>query len=112
MNTLKTLIAAAALATVSTASFAADDSPAAKRVQHNVSDSVIHGSAQHAPTAQATFAETGMSTAAGRFQVASGDDEIRGHDRSIHLQEFDVANDSGDSVAGTRVRHAVSDVNV
>ena len=34
MKTIKTLIAAAALATVSTATFAADDSPAAQRVQH------------------------------------------------------------------------------
>ncbi|AZV31528.1 hypothetical protein [Cobetia sp. ICG0124] len=50
MNTLKTLIAAAALATVSTATFAADDSPAAQRVQQSVSQDVVVGTAQQAPT--------------------------------------------------------------
>ena len=63
-------------------------------------------------TGQATFAETGMSTAAGRFQYASGDDMIRGHDRSIHLRGNDVANDAGKSVAATRVQHALSDSSV
>ncbi|WP_158773988.1 hypothetical protein [Cobetia sp. L2A1] len=109
---LKTLIAAIAFATVSTSALAADDSPAAQRVQQSVSQHVIEGAVQQAPTAQATFAETGMSTASGRFQYAFDESLIRGNDRSMHLRGDDVANDAGKSVAATRVQHALSDSSV
>ncbi|MGS0468068.1 hypothetical protein ACU8V3_13705 [Cobetia marina] len=109
---LKTLIAAAALATVSTATFAADDSPAAQRVQQSVSQDVVVGTAQQAPTAQATFAETGKSVAAGRVESALTQSSIEGHGSATASREQGFDNDAGKSVAATRVQHALSDSNV
>lgn len=112
MKTIKTLFAIAALSSlsvVSTSALAADDSPASLRVQQSLSQQMIAGSAQQAPTVQATFAETGMSTAAGRFQYAFDKSLIRGNDRSPNLQEHDVVNDAGKSVAATRVEKAINE---
>jgi len=112
MKAIKTLIAAAALATVSTATFAADDSPAAQRVQQSISQDVVVGTAQSAATQQASFAETGMSVAAGRIQQSISADRIQGqsHAAATASQVFD--NDAGKSVAATRVQHALNDSNV
>ncbi|MDH2375387.1 hypothetical protein QD228_16230 [Cobetia sp. 3AK] len=112
MNTIKTLIAAAALATVSTATYAADDSPAAQRVQQSVSQDVVVGIAQQAPTAQATFAETGKSVAAGRVETALTQSSIEGQGSATASREQAFDNDAGKSVAATRVQHALSDSNV
>ena len=111
MKTIKTLIAAAALATVSTATFAADDSPAAQRVQQSISQDVV-GTAQSAATQQASFAETGMSVAAGRIQQSISADRIHGQSHTVATASQAFDNDAGKSVAATRVQHALNDSNV
>jgi len=109
MKTIKTLIAAAALATVSTATFAADDSPAAQRVQQSISQDVVVGTAQSAATQQA---ETGMSVAAGRIQQSISADRIHGQSHTVATASQAFDNDAGKSVAATRVQHALNDSNV
>ncbi|MBS4153274.1 hypothetical protein [Cobetia sp. MC34] len=106
---LKTLIATVAIATASTSVFAADDSPAAVRVQNAISSQQIMGQTQPAATSQQSFSETGMSVAAGRVEQALNADHIRGVDTAAVPQANATVNDQGKSVAASRVQQHISD---
>ncbi|WP_127735688.1 hypothetical protein [Cobetia sp. ICG0124] len=62
--------------------------------------------------AQATFAETGKSVAAGRVETALTQSSIEGQGSATASREQAFDNDAGKSVAATRVQHALSDSNV
>lgn len=114
MNTIKTLLAVAALSAVSTASFAADDSPAANRVQQSISEplishQVVSDTVPSVVAVQDTFADSGMSVAAGRVQKAINAEHIEGKSRVMLADRQDVTNDSGKSVAATRVENALNE---
>ena len=106
---LKTLIATVAIATASTSVFAADDSPAAVRVQNAISSQQIMGQTQPAATSQQSFSETGMSVAAGRVEQALNADHIRGVDTAAVSQANATVNDQGKSVAASRVQQHIND---
>lgn len=106
---LKTLIATVAIVTASTSAFAADDSPAALRVQNAISSQQIVGQAQPASISQQSFSETGMSVAAGRVEQALNAEHIRGTETAAVTQAEASVNDQGKSVAASRVQQQISD---
>ena len=108
MKTIKALFTVAALTAFSTAALAADDSPAAQRVQQSLSQSLNDGVAQQADVSQETFADTGMSVAAGRLQQSISA-ELEGQNRSVVSQHSEYQNDAGKSVAATRVEQSINE---
>ena len=107
-TTLKTLIAAV-IATASTSALAADDSPAALRVQNALNSQQIIGQSQPAATSQQSFAETGMSVAAGRVEQSLNAEHIRGQQTAAVSRANDTVSEQGKSVAASRVQQSISD---
>lgn len=107
--TLKTLIATAAIAVASTSAMAADDSPAAQRVQHGLHTQQIVGQHQPAATGQHDFSATGMSVAAGRVEASLNTQHINGESGTAQASTNSVVDDQGKSVAASRVQQNIAD---
>ncbi|WP_158773987.1 hypothetical protein [Cobetia sp. L2A1] len=116
MKAINTLFAVAVLSVAATGAANASDSAADARVRAALSDNVIVGQAQPAAQSsalrQASFADTGMSAAAGRVQQSISAERIQGESRAVASDSQDFANDAGKSVSATRVQNSLSDSNV
>ncbi|TVU73566.1 MULTISPECIES: hypothetical protein [Cobetia] len=106
---LKALFATVILAAASTSALAADDSPAAQRVQEAVSSHQIIGQSQSPATGQQSFSETGMSVAAGRVEQSLNAQSLKGSSTASLTSANPVVNDQGKSVAASRVQQSLSD---
>ncbi|TVU73568.1 MULTISPECIES: hypothetical protein [Cobetia] len=106
MKLINTLIATAALS-IATTGIAAADSVADAQVRSTLSEQTINGQVQVAATQQATFADTGMSVAAGRVEQLLSTDMIKGERRQRVSDVQSFTNDAGKSVSATRVQHAL-----
>ncbi|TVU73564.1 hypothetical protein [Cobetia crustatorum] len=108
MKLINTVIATAALSIAATG-IAAADSVTDAQVRASLTEHVINGQAQPAAMQQASFADTGMSVAAGRVVQSLNGDMIKGEHSQLVSDSQNFDNDAGKSFSATRVQHALSE---